>query len=358
MKDASNNQNKKTETDEQVAERIMGIKENDPEEKRSVDETFREMTERIFDNYDTEKIQAQNNALIKSCLEGLWKWRDYQTDESLRQIINSRTGSNKSGDGPCGKRELIAFLEEDYEARRAQLVEEVTEAECRLAAGGNVLLEAKKLALKYGDYMRKGKIGMISCIGAVFTVIATVFPFLCADISAVDRSTGMRVNLLLVIALCAGLYAIAAIIYMAFINRKKRELVEALRQPLERSEGERKESVMALHHYYNETVVYAETYCMLWREILRRDRENAKKGIKRNYHIKRMRSLAAEVDRCITLMKLDVSAEKRKLETEDERKFEGITLNGELSCYDPVNREAYCFLPFEEPKPKKGETEE
>lgn len=353
MKDASNNQNKKTETDEQVAERIMGIKENDPEEKRSVDETFREMTERIFDNYDTEKIQAQNNALIKSCLEGLWKWRDEQTDESLITIIKEQLSAEEFS----SKRELIVFREEDYEAHRAQLVEKVTETECLLAAGENVLLEAKKLALKYSDYMRKGKIGMISCIGAVFTVLATVFPFLCADLSALDRPTGMRVNLLLVIALCAGLYAIAAMIYMTFINRKKRELVEALRQPLERSEGERKESIMALHRYYNETVVNAETHYMLWREIRRRDRENAKKGIKRNYHIKRMKNLAAEIDRCITLLKLDVSAKDRSLTDADAKMFSGVTLKGECSCYDPANREAYCFLPLEE-NATEGETKE
>ena len=169
----------------------------------------------------------------------------------------------------------------------------------------------------------------------------------------------MKVSLWMVFALCVGLYAVASAIYTVRINRKKRELVDAMQQLLERSEGERKASIMALHHYYNETVVYAESYCLLWREILRRDRENAKKGIKRNYHIKRMKSLAAEVDRCITLLKLSVTARQRSLTAEDEAAFAGLKLDGEASCYDPVNKEAYCFLPFEEePKQKKGETDE
>ena len=349
----------KAETDEQAAERIMGIAKNGQEKKKqSVDEAFRQMTERVFKNYDAEVIRAQNNELIKSCLEGLWKWRDEQTDESLRQIIDQKMGKTDLNGEKNTKRELIAFLEEDYEARRAQLIEEVTEAEHKLASNQNVLLETKKQMLKYGDYMRKGRFCLISCIGAIFTVLATVFPFFYADMTASSSNAKMHTGVLLVLALSAGLYGVASVIYMTYINRKKGELVDAMQKLVERSEGERKASIMVLHHYYNETVVFAESYCLLWREILRRDRENARKGIKRNYHIKRMKNLAAEVDRCITLMKLGVTARERSLTQEDEKEFAAMTLNGEVSCYDPVNKEAYCFLPFEEPKTKKGETDE
>lgn len=353
VKAARNNSKFKEKTDEQVADEIMG-KTVAPEESSDVkvtglDKTFRRLTQRVFGNYDTKVIQEQNNEIMKSCLKGLWDWRDGQTSKTFEEVVDTvmqdpdvLKDADKDEDL---KRDVIAFLEEDHEARLDALIEQVTDAEHKLASNENILLETKELMLKYGDWMRKGRIYAISCVGAVLTVLATVFPFFYMDVTTGNTGVGMQVSLLLLLALFAGLYGVAAAIYAAYIHRKKRELVNGMQALLDRSEQERKASIIALYRYYNQTVVEAESYCLLWRELQRRDRENARKGIKRNSHIKRMKNLAGEVERFITLLRLDVTAEERSITTGEEKEWQTMCLDAEASCYDRKNRQVYCFLP-------------
>ena len=369
-KEARNQSEFKNMSDEQVAELVMSengpMREKAPERKlRGLDRTFHGIAEDIFDNYDPDVIRAQNNRIVKSCLEGLWGWRDEQTSEFFKKIVsdalkeaNRMPGSEENE----LKRDTIAFIEEEYEACRDELINEVTDAEHKLASNKNILLETKDLVLQYGDWMRKGKWYWISLIGAIFTVAATIFPFFYTEYLAGTSEDSFRINMLLIIGFCAFLYALAASVYIVYINRKKITLIDQLRTLHEKSQEERKASIIALYHYYNDTVVDSESHYLLWREILRRDRENAKKGIKRNYHIKRLKNMIEQVNRFITMLKIDTSntaaIDHKVLES---FKKEKLQLNGEESYYTEENQRVYSFLPdnFVSTEPgKKGGTEE
>ncbi len=363
-KEARSRSEFKDKSDEEVAQIVMSEKQSvqrsgENRKLHGLDRTFHDLAEDIFSNYDENVIRAQNNRIVKSCLEGLWDWRDKQTSESFKGIVDAEIALAGVEDR-APKRDKLAFIEEEYEAKRDELINKVTDAENKLAANKNILLETKDLVLKYGDWMRKGKWYWISFIGAVFTVLATVFPFFYTDYSIGNVGLSFWVNLPTVIGYCAAVYAVAASIYIAYINRKKLALIHELETLRDKSEEERKASIIALYRYYNDTVVEAESHCLLWREILRRDRENAKKGIKRNYHIKRLKSLAEQVERFITMLKIDageaVIAGPKDL---DEYAQMGLRINGEASFYEQENRRVYCFLPEKDANQQpKGGTEE
>lgn len=357
----------KDKSDEEVAEQVMSECRKPQTEAlngklHGLDRAFHELAEEIFGNYDAEVIHRQNNRIVKSCLEGLWNWRDKQTDEGFRCIVNdviAMNGSTAAAEAQQSKRDSIAFIEEEYEAARAELINQVTDAENKLAGNKNILLETKDLVLKYSDWMRKGMWSWISFIGAVFTVLATVFPFFYTEYCSGVTGVGFQVNLLSIVGLCAVLYAVAAGIYIGYINRKKLELILQLQTLRDQSEEDRKASIIALYRYYNDTVVEAESHCLLWREILRRDQENAKKGIKRNYHIKRLKNLAEQVERFITMLKLDVPGQVTAGPQDwDSYVRQGLGINGEESYYQQENRRVYCLLPEKDTLPQKGDEEE
>ena len=124
---------------------------------------------------------------------------------------------------------------------------------------------------------------------------------------------------------------------------------------MEKSKADRKQSIASLYRYYTDTVIEAESQSLLWQEILRRDRENAKKGIKRNYHIKRLRTLIELIERFITMLKLDVRDSVAG--ESDVKKYAqmGLRLDGEASYFHADNRRVYCFLPENENNTKGGE---
>lgn len=347
----------KDKTDEDVAQMVMSLHEPvnyTPKngKLKGLDRSFYQLAAEIFGNYDTDVIRAQNNWIVKNCLEGLWSWRDKQTRESFRSIVDSKVAGTKmaasANDNPEASREAIEFLQEEYETSRDALIDQVTDAEKKLAGNSNILLETKDLMIKYGDWMRKGMWSWVSLIGAVFTVIATVFPFFYTDWSIGNTGVAFHVNLFAIVGLCAFLYAVASGIYIGYINRRKLELISKLGKLRDKSEQERKTSIIALYRYYTETIVEAESLGLLWREIRRRDRENAKKGMKRNYHIKRLKSLAEQVERFITMLKLDVSGSVT-VEAEDRAEYarRGLKIDGEESYYQQENRRVYCLLPEE-----------
>lgn len=365
-KDVNTRSEFKDKTDEEVAALIMSeFKPAQPApmhgKLHGLDRKFYEVAEQIFGNYDEELIRAQNNRIVKSCLERLWSWRDKQTREEFRSIVDAAVPVASSSDETAeGKREAIAFLQEEYEIKRDELINQVTDAENKLATNKNILLETKDMMLKYGDWMRKGMWSMISFAGAIFTILATVFPFFYSEWSIGNQSLSFTVNLLALLGGCAFLYSVAAGAYIAYINRKKQSLIYELNKLLEKSEEDRKASIIALYRYYNDTIVEAESYSLLWREICRRDEENAKKGIKRNYHIQRLKNLAHQVERFITMLKLDVpstiTADEKDLA---EYAKQGLQIDGEESYYQLSNRRVYCLLPEKDTTTtQKGDTEE
>lgn len=343
----------KGKSEDEVAEEVMGMyspvfSAEKKHKLHGLDRNFHALVEKIFHNYDKDVIQKQNNHIVKSCLEGLWSWRDKQTGENFSRLVSGYKNSAEADENKSC-RDSISFIQEEYEAHRDELIDLVTDAENRLASNRNILLETKDLVLAYGDWMRKGKRYLISCIGAVFTILATAFPYFYTEYNAVAGKLGVWLKVMFVVAFLAFLYSVAASIYITYIRKQKLKLISDLDQLRSRSEEERKESIKALYRYYNDTVIEAETLSLLWREIERKDRENAKKGIKRNYHVNRLKSLAKQVERFITMLKIDVAPDVTAT-AEDVKQYEKLQLqiNGEQSYFEGENRRVYCFLPEKE----------
>lgn len=354
----------KAKSEDEVAEIVMGMySPASSDEKKhklyGLDRNFHALVEKIFHNYDKDVIQKQNNHIVKSCLEGLWSWRDKQNSESFHRLVSGYKDPDEA-DESKSSRDSISFIQEEYEAHRDELIDLVTDAENKLASNRNILLETKDLVLAYGDWMRKGKASLISFIGAIFTILATAFPYFYTEYNAVDGKLGVMLQVMLVVGFLAFLYSVAASIYITYIRKQKLKLIYDLDQLRSRSEEERKESIKALYRYYNDTVIEAETLSLLWREIERKDRENAKKGIKRNYHVNRLKSLAKQVERFITMLKIDVAPDVTAT-AEDVKQYEKLQLqiNGEQSYFEGENRRVYCFLPEKGADlQSKGEKEE
>lgn len=323
-----------------------------------LDREFHELVESIFNNYDPDLIKEQNNRIVKQCLTGLWTWRDKQTAENFRQTVDNVLKTSKIATKE-NVREHLTFISDEYEQEYSDLINEVTDAEHRLASNKNILLETKDLVLKYGDLMRKGKWYLMSFIGAIIAVCISIIPYIYVEHYAGNDNLVFKIMYLLFTAGFAALYGVSASIYMGRILSKKRELTWQLEELKTKSEQERRESLIALYTYYSETVVKTENHCLLWREILRRDRENSKKGIKRNNHIKRLQFLIGEVKRFMTMLKLDCEDDACMVNEEDEKRYEkeGLCLNAEESFHSACNQRIYSVLSDDKSK-KPNDDEE
>ena len=334
--------------DEIMAETVSEKTTAVTEKMRGLDREFHSLVESIFNNYDTELIKKQNGRIVKECLTGLWNWRDKQTCDDFRQTVDAtlKRASGEGGKTKSNVRETVAFIEAEYEREYSQLINEVTEAEHRLSANKNILLETKDLVLKYGDLMRKGKWYLVSFIGALIAIAVSVLPYIYVEYYVGTDNLVFKVMYLLFTAGFACLYGISAAIYTSKIVSKKRKRKDDLEQLKLKSESERRESIAALYKYYSETVVKTENHCLLWREILRRDRENSKKGIKRNNHIKRLEFLIGEVKRFMTMLKLDYEDDACRVTDEDIKRYteEGLYLDAEESFHSATNQKIYSVL--------------
>ncbi len=347
--------------DEIMAETVAEKKAAVTAKMHGIDREFHALVEDIFNNYDSELIKEQNSRIVKDCLTGLWSWRDkqscddfkYTVDNELKKALSKETGSENK----TNVRETVAFIEEQYEKEYTELVNDVTEAEHRLSANKNILLEAKDLVLKYGDLMRKGKWYLISFIGALIAIAVSILPYIYVEYYSGNENLVFNIMYLLFTAGFACLYGISAAVYTAKINIKKRKLKDQLEELKLKSESERRESIAALYKYYSETVIETESHCLLWREIIRRDRKNSKKGIKRNNHIKHLEFLIGAVQRFMTMLKFDYRDEACKITDADIKKFEkeGLFLNGEESFHSQNNQRVYSVL--SEPAPQEKEQE-
>lgn len=329
-----------------------------------LDRAFYTLVDEVFANYDPEKVKKQNDTIVKSCLKGLWNWRDEQTSEAFKkevELVLTNAGKNgeKAGTQTASEasRADIAFIKEEYEREYTELINAVTEAEHKLVENQNILLETKDLILKYGDLMRKGKWYLISFIGAIIAVITSVFPYIYMQSYSTNETVIHRVLYGLFIVGFVLLYSVASGIYIGKINKKKRLLKEELEQLKVKSEEERRASIAALYTYYTQTIIDTESHCLLWRELLRRDRENSKKGIKRNNHKKRLEMLAGAVKRFMTMLKFSVEDEACENTAADEKKYEelGLRLNSDASFYSADNQKVYSIL-LEKSLPEKSET--
>ncbi len=353
---------------EKVAEEIM----TSSNKQRSVspaettgmhdnDKAFYELVGKIFDNYDSEVIQYQNSLIIKNCLVNLWDWKNSNGNDDFRRIVDSvvkseieskKTEEEKTGDEAL-TRDAIEFITAEHEKEYSRLINDITDVEHHLSSNKNILNETKEIMVKYSDLMRKGKFYLVSFIGAITAVIASVLPYIYINVYALDKSSVSYAMCLLFTAGFAFLYALASGIYVLYIARKKALLKSELELLKAKSEQDRKERIIALYNYYSNTVVEANSHYLLWNEILRRDSENARKGIKRNAHISRFSKLVAEVERYLTMLKIDI----KDIDCCSDFECENIELNSEEPFHSDNNRKVYSILPDSE-KVQAQETEE
>ncbi len=313
---------------------------------RGVDAEFQSLVTAVFNNYDPELIREQNSEIVKQCLTELWELRDKQTGEGFSRIVDSVLGAD-SDKSTRNVRETIVFIEADYERDYSALINRVTETEHSLSSNKNILLETKDLVLKYGDLMRKGKVYLISSIGAFISMAVAVLPYLYVEYYGGTNPFTFAAMGPIVVAGAFALYGTAASVYASRIASKKRALKGQLEDIKKKSESERKESIKALYQYYSKTVVDAENHYLLWREISRRDRENAKKGIKRNNHIKQLEFLIGEIRRFMTMLKIEVSEEACAVTDDDKARYksEKLSLYAEESFHSPKNQKIYSVIP-------------
>lgn len=366
---AHRNNKYKDKTPEEVAEEIMsetakGRPEQVTVKMHGIDREFYGLVEDIFNNYDSELIKEQNSRIVKDCLTGLWNWRDKQTCEDFRRTVDEELkkalAKESITEDKSNVRETVTFIEEQYEKEYTELVNEVTEAEHRLSANKNILLETKNIVLKYGDLMRKGKWYLISFIGALLAIAVSILPYIYTEYYSGNDNIVFKIMYLLFTAGFACLYGFSVSVYAAKIHRKKSTLVRELEELKLKSESERKESIAALYKYYSKTVIETESHCLLWREILRRDRNNSKKGIKRNNHIKHLEFLIGAVQRFMTMLKFEYGDRACELTAADIKRFadEGLCLNAEESFHSAANQKVYSVLSEPEAQANEGEKEE
>lgn len=353
-KNASSSANTEPKDPYEVADEIMSKTVSsamrESSRLRGVDREFQALVESIFNNYDVELIREQNSNIVKECLTGLWAWRDKQTGEDFKRtvdaVLNKPGIKDDSENTKENVRETVSFIDEEYEREYARLINEVTETEHSLSSNKNILLETKDLVLKYGDLMRKGKVYLISSVGAFISVATAVLPYLYVEYYAGTNPFTFASMGPLIVAGALSLYGTAASIYATKIASKKRKLRDELEELKKKSEDDRRESIAALYKYYSQTVIDAENHCLLWREISRRDRENSKKGIKRNNHIKQLEFLAGEVQRFMTMLKFDFANDACAVTDDDRKRYEneGLCLNAEESFHSEDNQKIYSVL--------------
>lgn len=325
-----------------------------------LDKVFYTILGEVFDGHDPDVVRKQNSELVEECLGRLWKWRDKQTEENFRVTVNEevRKHLEKPGNEAAisgDETELvddnniaIALELDKCEEEYTELIDKITGAQHVLAANENVLLEAKNLIVKYGELMRKGRFYMIAAVGAVLAVAAMVLPFVyvmhCSASETLVHKGLYAVYLVLFIAL----YMLGSSLYLAKIARKKRDVIAELRELKEISEKERRASIIALHKFYTETIIEAETHWLFWKEVFRRKRENARKGAMRNSHKMNLQKLINLVGGFMTMLKLGINTDQCEATKEDIEKYkkQALELCGEETFYTEGNRRVYSFLPI------------
>lgn len=334
-------------SDEKIAEQIMESSKNkkstpsfNSKKMHGADLKFFNIVDEIFDNYDAEIIKNQNELIVKNCMVNLWDWRDRCTNDDFRRtvktIVNSQTESSEEKDLSC---DSVSFYAEKNEQEYNRLVTEITEVEHRISANKNILLDTKNIIIRYNDLIRKGKNYLISFIGAILAVISSVVPFIYIQFYTTEKTAVSVIMYLLFTAGFALLYAVASGLYMTVIGKKKLALKTELEDLKEKSQNDRKESIMALYRYYSNTIVEANCHYLLWNELLRREEENGKKGIMRNAHITHLNELKNVVNRYITMLKIHDTDEI----TADES-YKKLYLIGHEPFYSDNNKKIYSIL--------------
>ncbi len=315
-----------------------------------IDKLFYKTVGEIFGNYDDALIQSQNNRLVKNCLTYLWKWRDRQTVNKFKEIVDGIisediTDDVKTADVVVEENNVeLALHADDRENEYSEIINEITETEHKLLGNNDVLLDTENLLIKYSDVMRKCRTYWVSTIGAILSVSAVVLPFIYVQHYSTTETIvhkGMYAGYLV---LFIALYLVATAIYMTKLASKKKALYKELAELKEESERDRKESIMALHRFYTKTVVKAENHFLFWQEIDRRQRENARKGNMMNSHKLKLEMLIQYVENFMTKLKysVDIDAEI------SEKALKKLCICGEETFYSENNKRIYSFLSNED----------
>ncbi|MBR5459735.1 MAG: hypothetical protein IKV53_02620 [Clostridia bacterium] len=314
----------------------------------SLDKGFRTLVEAIYENYDADRIKAQNKKLIDNCYRSFWDSRDKQSRETLIEYINELKshGDLTASTEEQVKRELngvkngdLHFYSADMKDDYNKLVEEITDVEHKICKNRDVLLETRSLALRYDDIKRRGRLGTLAVVGGFIAIATAILPYILIQGQSINSNIVHLVLYILFTAGFAALYLIASIIFLNGIIKKKRMLLNEASDLFAQSVWDRWESAVAFYTFYAKTTVEAEAHKLIWAEVEARVEKNRRYCAERNNHKIRLGHMIGLVDRFITRLKYSTD------DGAGEYSFEGCDkLKGHEAYYTEHNRRIYSIL--------------
>ncbi len=313
----------------------------------SLDKGFKALVEAIYENYDADRIKAQNKKLIDNCYRSFWDSRDKQSHRTLIEYINGLKPADNSGNHEEQvKQELDDVKNGDlhfYRADKAddynKLVEEITDVEHKICKNRDVLLETRSLALCYDDLKRRGRLGTLAVVGGLIAIATAILPYILIQGQSINSNIVHLVLYLLFTAGFAALYLIASIIFLNGIIKKKRALMSEAADLFAQSVWDRWESAVAFYTFYAKTTVEAEAHKLIWSEVEERVEKNRRYCAERNNHKIRLGHMIGLVDRFITRLKYSTD------DGAESYSFEGCDkLKGHEAYYTEHNRRIYSIL--------------
>ncbi|MBQ9975786.1 MAG: hypothetical protein IJP16_04680 [Clostridia bacterium] len=313
----------------------------------SLDKGFKALVEAIYENYDADRIKAQNKKLIDNCYRSFWDSRDKQSHRTLIEYINGLKPADNSGNHEEQvKQELDDVKNGDlhfYRADKAddynKLVEEITDVEHKICKNRDVLLETRSLALRYDDIKRRGRLGTLAVVGGLIAIATAILPYILIQGQSINSNIVHLVLYLLFTAGFAALYLIASIIFLNGIIKKKRALMSEAADLFAQSVWDRWESAVAFYTFYAKTTVEAEAHKLIWSEVEERVEKNRRYCAERNNHKIRLGHMIGLVDRFITRLKYSTD------DGAESYSFEGCDkLKGHEAYYTEHNRRIYSIL--------------
>lgn len=322
---------------------------DEAEKMTGFDRSFHTLVADIYDNYDEQLIHAENEYLLQTLLKDFWNWRDTQTNNSFRKIVKDELSEIKQSEETLRDFDTdSSFIIEELESEYVTILNDITDAAHQMTTNKNILLETKNVMIRYMDLMNKGKRWLISLVGAVIAVAASVLPYIAILSSSNNENIIHRILYIVFTAGFAALYGLASYVYIHKINSKKKLLIEELTALKEKSEKNRCERIAALYEFYTTSVQKAENHYLLSRELSRIEHENSKKSIQRNTHKNQLKKMEERVRRYMTLLKMVTENDKEDkyaLTPEDEKQFDSeLRLTVTEPFHSPENFKVYSIL--------------
>ena len=312
----------------------------------SLDERFFRCAEIISEEYNREKIEAQNTEVLMLCMNQYLAWRDSKTADLLKQTLDlaaedSQQGETGSLSEMSGRFELV---KKKYEAMHNEDIERIAAVDNEPADYDDVCHEVDVLCAKYDHLQKKGKKYKLALFGGLASVAVMFFAYV-VFVGVSNWEGLVRLPMLAGTfgALCAA-YLASCVYYTRKIRKQKVVLLDEIMKMKQLSEERRLESLIALKEYYESVMTQAETHALWWLVVAERYRRNLVLGKLRNEHLKLFHDLQKATLGFATKLKIDIN---RQAAYQEE--FTGFDV--ERSYFEAPNLSYYSF--FEQTAPKQ-----